>query len=33
LVVLVIGGFLALTLLEGGGEEIQDRCEAAARVA
>jgi membrane protein YqaA with SNARE-associated domain len=29
-VVLVIGGFLALTLLEGGGEETQDKCEAAA---
>jgi membrane protein YqaA with SNARE-associated domain len=29
-VVLVIGGFLALTLLEGGGEETQDQCEAAA---
>ena len=32
-VVLVIGGFLALTLLEGGGEETQDKCEAAAQVA
>ena len=32
-VVLVIGGFLALTLLEGGGEETQDRCEAAAAIA
>jgi membrane protein YqaA with SNARE-associated domain len=32
-VVLVIGGFLALTLLEGGGEEAQDKCEAAARIA
>jgi membrane protein DedA with SNARE-associated domain len=29
-VVLVIGGFLALTLLEGGGEETRDKCEAAA---
>ena len=29
-VILVIGGFLALTLLEGGGEETQDKCEAAA---
>ena len=29
-VVLVVGGFLALTLLEGGGEETQDKCEAAA---
>jgi membrane protein YqaA with SNARE-associated domain len=29
-VVLVVGGFLALTLLEGGGEETQDQCEAAA---
>ena len=29
-VVLVIGGFLALTLLEGGGEETHDKCEAAA---
>jgi membrane protein YqaA with SNARE-associated domain len=29
-VVLVVGGFLALTLLEGGGEEAQDKCEAAA---
>jgi membrane protein YqaA with SNARE-associated domain len=29
-VVLVIGGFLALTLLEGGGEETQGKCEAAA---
>ena len=32
-VVLVIGGFLALTLLEGGGEEPEDKCEAAAQVA
>jgi membrane protein YqaA with SNARE-associated domain len=31
-VVLVIGGFLALTLLEGGGEETQDKCEAAAAI-
>ena len=31
--VAVIGGFLALTLLEGGGEETQDKCEAAAEVA
>lgn len=31
-VVLVIGGFLALTLLEGGGEETQDKCEAAAQL-
>jgi membrane protein YqaA with SNARE-associated domain len=29
-VVLVVGGFLALTLLEGGGEDAQDQCEAAA---
>mgnify|MGYP001252663329 CR=1 FL=1 len=29
-VVLVIGGFLALTLIEGGGEETRDKCEAAA---
>jgi len=29
-VVLVVGGFLALTLLEGGGEEAADKCEAAA---
>jgi membrane protein YqaA with SNARE-associated domain len=29
-VVLVVGGFLALTLLEGGGEEAQDKCEAVA---
>ena len=29
-VVLVVGGFLALTLLEGGGEEAQDKCAAAA---
>ena len=29
-VVLVIGGFLAITLLEGGGEETEDKCEAAA---
>ena len=27
--VAVVGGFLALTLLEGGGEETQDKCEAA----
>ncbi len=32
-VVLVIGGFLALTLLEGGGEETHDQCEAAAAIA
>jgi membrane protein YqaA with SNARE-associated domain len=31
-VVLVVGGFLALTLLEGGGEEAQDKCEAAAQI-
>jgi membrane protein YqaA with SNARE-associated domain len=31
-VVLVVGGFLALTLLEGGGEEAQDKCEAAAAI-
>ena len=31
-VVLVVGGFLALTLLEGGGEEAQDKCEAAAHL-
>ena len=30
--VAVVGGFLALTLLEGGGEETQDKCEAAAQV-
>lgn len=29
-VVLVVGGFLALTLLEGGGEEAADKCAAAA---
>ena len=29
-VVLVVGGFLALTLLEGGGAETQDQCAAAA---
>jgi membrane protein DedA with SNARE-associated domain len=29
-VVLVIGGFLALTLLEGGGEDTRDKCSAAA---
>jgi membrane protein YqaA with SNARE-associated domain len=29
-VVLVIGGFLAITLLEGGGEDPQDKCAAAA---
>lgn len=29
-IVLVIGGFLALTLIEGGGEETRDKCEAAA---
>ena len=29
-VVLVVGGFLALTLLEGGGEEAADKCSAAA---
>ena len=28
-VVLVVGGFLALTLLEGGGAETRDKCEAA----
>ena len=32
-VVLVVGGFLALPLLEGGGEETQDQCEAAAAIA
>ena len=32
-VVLVIGGFLALTFLGGGGEEAQDKCEAAATAA
>ena len=32
-VVLVAGGFLALTLLEGGGEGTQDKCETAAQVA
>jgi len=31
-VVLVIGGFLAITLLEGGGEETRDKCEAVAQV-
>ncbi len=31
-VVLVVGGFLALTLLEGGGEETHDKCEAAAAI-
>ena len=31
-VVLVVGGFLAITLLEGGGEETQDTCEAAAQI-
>jgi membrane protein YqaA with SNARE-associated domain len=29
-VILVVGGFLALTLLEGGGEEARDKCSAAA---
>jgi membrane protein YqaA with SNARE-associated domain len=29
-VVLVVGGFLALTLLEGGGEQARDKCSAAA---
>src|SRR5688572_11832887 len=29
-VVLVVGGFLALTLIEGGGEETRDKCAAAA---
>ena len=32
-VALVVGGFLALTLLEGGGEEAADKCEAAAPLA
>ena len=32
-VVLVVGGFLARTLLEGGGEEAQDKCQAAAKLA
>ena len=32
-VVLVVGGFLALTLLEGGDEEAADKCEAAAPLA
>ena len=32
-VVLVVGGFLALTLLEGGGEEAQDKCEKAVKLA
>jgi membrane protein YqaA with SNARE-associated domain len=32
-VVLVIGGFLALTFFRGGSEEAQDKCEAAALVA
>jgi membrane protein YqaA with SNARE-associated domain len=32
-VVLVIAGFLALTLLEGGGEDTQDKCAAATQVA
>lgn len=31
--VAVVGGFLALTLIEGGGEETRDKCEAAAQVA
>lgn len=31
-IVLVVGGFLAITLLEGGGEEVQEKCEAAAAV-
>ena len=31
-VILVVGGFLALTLLEGGGEQTQDKCEAAAQI-
>ena len=31
-VVLVIGGFLALTLIEGDGGEAQDKCEAAAQI-
>ena len=29
-VVLVVGGFLAVTLLEGGGDESRDKCSAAA---
>ena len=29
-VVLVVGGFLAITLLEGGGDQAHDKCEAAA---
>jgi hypothetical protein len=32
-VVLVVGGFLALTLLSGGGEEAKDKCTAAAQIA
>lgn len=32
-VIALVGGVLALTLLEGGGEETQDKCEAAASVA
>jgi membrane protein DedA with SNARE-associated domain len=31
-VVLVVGGFLALTLLSGGGEEARDKCQAAANL-
>ena len=31
-VVLVVGGFLALTLLEGGGGEAQDKCEVVAAI-
>ena len=31
-VVLVVGGFLALTLLEGGGDETRDKCEATAQI-
>jgi hypothetical protein len=31
-VVLVVGGFLALTLLEGGDQETRGKCEAAAEI-
>jgi membrane protein YqaA with SNARE-associated domain len=31
-VVLVVGGFLALTLLEGGGTEARDKCESVGRI-
>ena len=32
-IVLVVGGFLAITLLEGGNEEVQEKCEVATGIA